>query len=104
MIGGEGGSPDQTAKLRTPLKYRHSRVKVVGHAARLAEGAALKSGLAVARYPLLFSTLCDPAYRPAAFKRLLPPIDKVHLISGSRPARQVPWLTRPFQSASSFTS
>jgi hypothetical protein len=90
--------------LATPLKDRHGHLKLVRHDARQGEGAALKSGLAVARYPLLFYTVCDPCYKPADFKRLLAEIDKVHLISGYRGGHPVPILVRFFGSLISFCS
>ena len=97
----DDGSTDATPQLTAVPR---DRVQVLRHETRLGEGAALKSGLAVARYPLLFYTVCDPAYRPADFKRLLAEIDKVHLISGYRAARQVPLLPRLFGAVLSFVS
>ncbi len=86
----DDGSTDQTVQLSTPLKDRHNRVKVVRHDTRLGEGAALKSGLAVARFPLLLYAVCDPAYPPTYAARLLAEIDKVHVISGYRAGHPVP--------------
>jgi glycosyltransferase involved in cell wall biosynthesis len=100
----DDGSTDQTVRLTTPLKDRHGHLKVIRHGARQGEGAALKSGLGVARYPLLFYTVCDPNYRSADFKRLLAEIDKVHLISGYRGGHPVPTFVRFFGSLLSFAS
>jgi glycosyltransferase involved in cell wall biosynthesis len=100
----DDGSTDQTAQLVTPLKDRHGRVKVIRHDSRQGEGAALKSGLAVARYPLVFYTVCDPSYAPADFKRLLTEIDKVHLISGYRGGHPIPAAVRIFRSLFSISS
>ena len=86
----DDGSADRTAQLLTPLKDRHGHLKIIRQSPRLGEGAALKAGLAVARFPLLFYTVCDPCYQAADFKRLLPVIDKVHLISGYRGGPPVP--------------
>jgi glycosyltransferase involved in cell wall biosynthesis len=100
----DDGSNDQTVRLVTPLKDRHGRVKVIRHDARQGEGAALKSGLAVARYPLVFYIVCDPAYPPTDFKRLLAEIDRVHLISGYRGGHAIPAVVRFFRSLVSFLS
>ncbi len=100
----DDGSTDRTVQLMTPLKDRHGRVKVLRHETRLGEGAALKSGLAVARFPLLFYTVCDPCYRPADFKLLLAEIDKVHVLSGYRGGHPVPALANFFGSLLSFLS
>lgn len=69
------------------------------------EGAALRAGLAAATKPLVFYTLCDPAYRPEMLDKLLDgavkEIDHVHLLSGYRagvpipaPLRVLGWLWR----------
>jgi glycosyltransferase involved in cell wall biosynthesis len=100
----DDGSTDETVKLLTAIKDRHGRVKVVREESRQGEGAALKRGLAVARYPLLFYTVCHPAYQPGDFKRLLADIDKVHLISGFRGGHPVPTIVRFFESAFSLIS
>jgi hypothetical protein len=74
------------------------------HVPEVGEGAALRAALAVARHPLLFYTLCDFRYQPADLglllhKRHLPDkpeleIDLVHLLSGYRAGRRVPWPLR----------
>src|SRR5262249_46653834 len=60
------------------------------HGERRGDGAALRTALGTARYPLLFYTACDPRYRPADLRRLLKEIDRVHLVSGYRAGRPVP--------------
>jgi glycosyltransferase involved in cell wall biosynthesis len=100
----DDGSSDDTVKLLTAIKDRHGRVMVIRHETRQGEGVSLKSGLAVARYPLLFYSVCDPAYRPADFKALLAEIDKVHLISGYRGGHPVPAIARFFGFACAMCS
>jgi glycosyltransferase involved in cell wall biosynthesis len=90
----DDGSTDETIKQLSAITDRHGRVKVIRQESRQGEGAALKRGLAVARHPLLFYTVCDPAYQPGDFKRLLADIDKVHLISGYRGGHPVPAIAR----------
>ena len=60
----DDGSTDGTAKLTTGLTDRFRRLKLLRHASRQGEGAALRTGLATARYPLVCYTLCDPRYQP----------------------------------------
>jgi glycosyltransferase involved in cell wall biosynthesis len=98
----DDGSTDQTPQLTAALMERETRLKVVRHDTRLGEGAALKSGLAIARFPLLFYTVCDPCYQPADFKRLLEEIDKVHFISGFRGGHPVPGIVGYYESFFSF--
>src|SRR5262249_28067292 len=90
-------------------------LRLVGHTRPAGEGAALRSALAEARYPLVFYTLCQADYRPEDLGRLLdrpftpeepderagdkPPepgkeIDHVHLMSGFRAGVKVPWPLR----------
>lgn len=86
----DDGSTDHSARLLTTLTDRHRRVRVLRHTERRGEGAALRTALGTARYPLLFYTVCDPRYRPGDLKRLLKDIDRVHLVSGYRAGRPVP--------------
>ena len=95
--GSTDGSGDSAEKLA--LNYR--RVQVLRHAMTRGEGAALRTALAVARYPLLFYTLCDPRYQPSDLGKLLRKrpepnkpdleLDQVHVMSGSRGGRPTPW-------------
>jgi glycosyltransferase involved in cell wall biosynthesis len=102
--GSADGTPQLVEALASP------RLRVLRHDAPRGEGAALRTGLQAARYPLLFYTLCKPEYRPEDLGKLLerpfvheepdradtPPaqpdkeIDHVHLISGFRAGVKVP--------------
>jgi hypothetical protein len=86
----DDGSEDGTVKLTTGLTDRYRRVKVLRLPSRQGEGAALRTGLVAARYPLVFYTRCDPRYQPADLRKLLGEIDKVHLVGGYRAGRPVP--------------
>ncbi len=86
----DDGSTDHTARVLPVLADRHGRVRVLRHAERRGQGAALRTALGTARHPLVFYTVCDPRYRPADLKRLLKEIDRVHLVSGYRAGRPVP--------------
>jgi glycosyltransferase involved in cell wall biosynthesis len=109
----DDGSSDGTGERADLLPGRYPRLKVLRHPSSRGQGAALRTALTEARNPLLFYTLCEPAYRPADLTRLLeqrlpeppaePVIDHVHLLSGYRAGRRVPpalrvlgWLWRLF--------
>jgi glycosyltransferase involved in cell wall biosynthesis len=97
----DDGSTDGSAERAAALAANYRRVRVLTHPLARGEGAALRTALAEARYPLLFYTLCDPQYQPSDLGRLLQKradpsgpgleLDQVHLMSGSRAGRPVPW-------------
>jgi glycosyltransferase involved in cell wall biosynthesis len=99
----DDGSADGTAAVAEGLAARLPRLRVLRHAERRGRGAALRTAVAEATRPLLFCTTADRQYQPADLKRLLPEIDKVHLISGFRLWRPVPaplrWLGRGWRLA-----
>jgi glycosyltransferase involved in cell wall biosynthesis len=99
----DDGSTDGSADRARELAERHPDLRVLSHPEPLGEGACLRTALAEARHPLFFYTLCDPRYRPED----LPPVldkrlasgeeyefDHVHLTSGYRAGRRVPWPLR----------
>jgi glycosyltransferase involved in cell wall biosynthesis len=94
------GSQDKTLALATEailasgLTAEHGSIQVLNHAKPTGIGAALRTGLAAARFPLLFYTTADQAYQPADIALFLKEIDKVHLVSGFRVERPVPWYLR----------
>jgi glycosyltransferase involved in cell wall biosynthesis len=94
--GSSDGTPDKVEALRE----RFGRLQVVRRPAHQGQGAALRSALAEARYPLFFYTLCRPEYRPADLGRLLQKrgdpakpdldLDQVHILSGYRAGVPLP--------------
>jgi glycosyltransferase involved in cell wall biosynthesis len=94
------GSKDKTLALATEavlasgLATDQGSIQVLSHEKREGIGAALRTGIAAARFPLLFYTTADQAYQPADIALLLKEIDKVHLLSGYRQERPVPWYLR----------
>jgi glycosyltransferase involved in cell wall biosynthesis len=86
----DDGSSDRTAEIVGQVAQTQSRLKLLSHAQPQGVGAALKTGLAAARYPLLFYTTCDRRYQAVDFHLLLADIDKVHLVSGFRRWQPVP--------------
>jgi hypothetical protein len=81
---------DRPAAPAEGLPGKFQRVRVLRPPNSRGEGAALRAGLAEARFPLIAYAPCDPRYRPGDLKRLLQDIDQVHLISGYRAGRPVP--------------
>jgi dolichol-phosphate mannosyltransferase len=87
----DDGSTDDTA-AQAEARPR-SRLRVFRHAQRRGFGAALRTGIDAARYPLLCYSPCDRQYRPEDLGRLLGAIDLVDLVTGSRLWHPLPaWL------------
>ena len=86
----DDGSRDRTAEIVSRVGQEQPRVKLVRHQQPQGDGAALKSGLAESRHPLLFYSTCDRQYLPVDLHLLLAEIDKVHLVSGYRRWQPVP--------------
>ena len=81
----------------------HPRLRVLLHDVPRGVGASLRTGLAAARRPLIFYTLCDPRYRPAILENFLArkmpesedrEIDHMQLLSGYRAGVPMPRLLR----------
>ena len=71
IIAIDDGSTDGTAEIADHLASRHPDVvRVVHHRANLGYGAAVRSGLAAARYPLICFTDGDRQFRIADLGRL----------------------------------
>ena len=99
----DDGSTDGTAALAETLTATLPQVRLLRHETWRGEGAALRTGLAAARHPLLLTATCDRQYQPEDLQRLLADIDKVHLAVGYRawqpvplPLRVLGWLYRLF--------
>lgn len=97
----DDGSDDGSGELVEKLSAKYRRVVVRRHERSVGEGAALRTGLSHARYPLFFYTLADPHYQPADLGKLLRKrsdprlpeleIDRVHLLTASRCGGRMPW-------------
>src|SRR5205085_10646759 len=74
------------------LGASNATMRAMRHDARRGFGAALRTGLAAARYPLVFYTACDYPYPPADLKKLLAAIDGADLATGSRTDPVPTWL------------
>ncbi len=90
----DDGSNDDTPVLTDLLADQSKRVKALHHASPQGFGAALRSGLAAAKHPLLAYCTCDRQYQPGELKRFLEMIDKVDLVTGYRQWLPVPRLLK----------
>ena len=71
IIAVDDGSRDGTAELADRLAEEHLSVRVVHHPVNRGYGAALRSGLAAARYPLVAFIDGDRQFRVADLVRLI---------------------------------
>jgi len=89
----DDGSSDPTPALADALAERYPRLRAIHNEHPRGLGAALRSGLAAARHPLVLTAPCDRQYEPADLRRLLDLIDQVDLVTGIRTWQPVPlWL------------
>jgi glycosyltransferase involved in cell wall biosynthesis len=84
------GSSDNTAALADALAAQRPQLRVLHHPAPRGLGAALRTGIAEAKHPLLLYTVCNKEYQPADLNRLLEHIDKVDVVTGYRVWRPIP--------------
>ena len=84
------GSTDGTRNVfessagRKGLLERIPNLQLLEHSERQGFGAALKTGLAASRQPLIFYTGCDYPYNPADLKTLLPHLDEIEPFTGQK--------------------
>jgi glycosyltransferase involved in cell wall biosynthesis len=86
----DDGSVDDTATRAEAYAAKHSHVVLLRHAQPLGFGAALRTALEKAQYPLFFYTAFDYPYQPADLRKLLDRINDVDLVTGFRSAVPVP--------------
>lgn len=97
----DDGSSDGTGESAEKIATQYRRVQVRRHERPLGEGAALRTALGTAQYPLFFYTLADPHYQPADLGKLLRKrpdprkpeleLDRVHLLTAARAGAAMPW-------------
>ncbi len=92
----DDGSTDRTAEVALRLSEQDARVRLVQHPRNLGYGAAVRTGLASARYPWVFFTDGDGQFDPADIVRLVPHADSADLVVGYRARRQDPPHRRAF--------
>jgi glycosyltransferase involved in cell wall biosynthesis len=83
----DDGSADGTREVAEEFARKDARVSFLRHDSAQGPGAALRTGLAAARHPLLFTLPADGAYQPAALAAMLPLIDEVDIVCGFRRPR-----------------
>lgn len=86
----DDGSTDGTAAEAESLAAEQPKLRVLKHDRPRGFGAALRTGLAAARHPLLCYASCDPLYPPAELAKLLERIDRVDAVTACRCGRPVP--------------
>jgi glycosyltransferase involved in cell wall biosynthesis len=100
----DDSSNDGTAEVAQTVADHEPRLRVLRHDEPKGEGAALRTGVAQSTRPLLFTSLCQPEYRPEQLGKLLDKpageegkkkeIDQVHLMTGYRAAVPLPFGVR----------
>src|SRR5262245_23159647 len=86
----DDGSLDGTAAVAEALAADDGRVRVVRHESNRGYGAALRSGFAAARHPLVFYTDGDLQFDLDEIDRLIPLLDGADIVTGWRINRQDP--------------
>ncbi len=87
------GSSDDTAARADELAQKLPKLRVHHHATPCGFGAALRTGLAAARHPLLAYAPLDRQFQAADLQCLVDKIDEVDLVVGYRLSQTVPgWL------------
>src|SRR5437879_7511139 len=84
------GSKDRTGEICDRLAEELPNVRVVHHARNCGYGAALKSGIKLARYDLIFFTDADGQFDFKEVAALLEQADVYDIVAGYRARRQDP--------------
>jgi len=82
----EDGSPDATGAAADALAREFPEITALHHPRNLGQGAALKTGVKNARFPLIAFMDGDGQYDPEDLPAMLALLDGRHLIQGRRPA------------------
>ena len=93
----EDGAIDGTGTPTQALASQNSEIALIPVPTARGFGAALRSALANAHYPLFFYTSLEYPYAPADLRKLLDRIDDVDLVSGYRTALRLPRSARFLQ-------
>jgi glycosyltransferase involved in cell wall biosynthesis len=90
----DDGSVDQTGTIADRLAAADTRVRVVHHVQNRGYGAALRSGFAAARYPLVVLVDGDNQFDLRELPILLGALTTCDVVSGYRITRRDPWIRR----------
>jgi len=86
LIAVDDGSTDRTAELLSKIRGDHTRLIVHRHEGNRGKGAAVRTGFAIAKSPIVVIQDADLEYDPAEYEKLLRPIldGKADVVFGSR--------------------
>lgn len=84
----DDGSQDDTAQLVCRLSQGRDQVKLARHPVNRGYGAALKTGIELARHQLLFVMDADLQFDPNELKTLLPLSEQYDIVLGYRKRRR----------------
>jgi glycosyltransferase involved in cell wall biosynthesis len=90
----DDGSRDATASIADRLCAADPRVRVVHHEVNRGYGAALRSGIAAARYEWVFYTDGDNQFDLDEIQLLIPLCGSADIVTGYRVSRSDPWNRR----------
>jgi glycosyltransferase involved in cell wall biosynthesis len=95
ILVADDGSSDDSMKRAQTIADHHAEVQIVSAAQTRGFGAALRTAIDQARYPLFFYTSLNYPYQTSDLRKLLDRIDDVDFVSGYRAAVPPPlWLRR----------
>jgi glycosyltransferase involved in cell wall biosynthesis len=80
----DDGSTDQTCLVAAKLAVRYPEIALETHEAQRGIGAAIRTGLARARHPLLLYCPTQDQYQATDFSHFLKWIDKADIVAGYR--------------------
>ena len=83
----DDGSADKTGEIVKGLAKNNSRIGLVSHKTNLGYGAALRSGFATAKFPLIVYTDSDGQFDFGEIEKFLAEIDQADLVIGYRKKR-----------------
>jgi len=91
----DDGSTDGTSGVVARLQDRMPKIRALRHEKPEGYGAVLRTGLAAAQHPLVFTMPADGSYSAGDLPLLLGLIDKADVVSGCRRAKS--WIKRFLQ-------
>ena len=86
----DDGSRDGTSAISDDLAARHANVRAIHHPSNRGYGAALKSGILVARHELIFFTDSDGQFDLHELEQLIRSSDGYDIVMGYRAKRRDP--------------
>jgi hypothetical protein len=86
----DDGSSDNTVSQAEAFGAKHPALILLRHEQPRGFGAALRTALEKARFPLFFYTSFDYPYKPSDLRKLLERINDVDVVTGFRSAAPIP--------------